>query len=122
MTNCLQGLQVAPAELEAHLLSHEYVDDCCVIGVPDDRAGELPKAYIVANSEIAFELSKRAIQRTIARHVEKEKSKLRSGEKNFHDKVFEEEVKELINTTYKHYEAYVLRCETISVNADITGM
>ena len=36
---------------------------------------------------------------------EREKSKLRTGEKNFHDKVFEEEIKELINTTYKHYDA-----------------
>jgi leucyl-tRNA synthetase len=35
--------------------------------------------------------------------MEKEKSKLRTGEKNFHDKVFEEEIKELINTTYGHY-------------------
>ena len=39
--------------------------------------------------------------------MEKDKSKLRSGEKNFHDKVFEEEIKELINTTYRHYEACV---------------
>ena len=40
--------------------------------------------------------------------MEKDKSKLRSGERNFHDKVFEEEIKELINITYKHYEGCVL--------------
>ena len=36
---------------------------------------------------------------------ERDLDKLRKGEKNFHDKVFEEEIKQLINTTYKHYEA-----------------
>lgn len=39
--------QVAPAELEAVLLSHEKVADAAVIGVPDNTAGELPKAFIV---------------------------------------------------------------------------
>ena len=39
--------QVAPAELEALLLSDERVADAAVIGVPDERSGELPKAYIV---------------------------------------------------------------------------
>lgn len=29
-----QGLQVAPAELEAHLLTHPGVADCAVIPVP----------------------------------------------------------------------------------------
>ena len=36
---------------------------------------------------------------------ERDLDKLRKGEKNSHDKVFEEEIKQLINTTYKHYEA-----------------
>lgn len=39
--------QVAPAELEATLLNNDKVLDCAVIGVPDDEAGELPRAYIV---------------------------------------------------------------------------
>ena len=38
---------MAPAELEALLLSDERVADAAVIGVPDERSGELPKAYIV---------------------------------------------------------------------------
>jgi acyl-coenzyme A synthetase/AMP-(fatty) acid ligase len=42
--DCSQGLQVAPAELEAHLLTHPAVNDCVVIGVPSDREGEVPKA------------------------------------------------------------------------------
>ena len=39
--------QVAPAELEALLLTFPEVADAAVVGVPDDKAGELPKAYVV---------------------------------------------------------------------------
>jgi acyl-CoA synthetase (AMP-forming)/AMP-acid ligase II len=42
----VKGFQVAPAELEGLLLSHPAVADCAVIGVPDDMAGEVPKAFI----------------------------------------------------------------------------
>lgn len=45
-----KGLQVAPAELEALLLSHDQVADACVIGVPDERAGELPYAFVVISA------------------------------------------------------------------------
>ena len=43
-----KGFQVAPAELEALILGHEHVGDVAVIGVPDEEAGELPKAFVVA--------------------------------------------------------------------------
>ena len=43
----VKGFQVAPAELEAILRSHPAVADAAVIPVPDERAGELPKAYVV---------------------------------------------------------------------------
>ena len=39
--------QVAPAELEDILCASEAIADAAVIGVPDERAGELPKAYVV---------------------------------------------------------------------------
>ena len=42
-----KGFQVAPAELEALLNSHPDVADVAVIGVPDEDAGELPKAFVV---------------------------------------------------------------------------
>jgi acyl-CoA synthetase (AMP-forming)/AMP-acid ligase II len=42
-----KGHQVAPAELEAILITHPLIADCAVIGVPDDEAGELPKAFLV---------------------------------------------------------------------------
>ena len=66
---------MAPAELEAHLLAHHYVEDCCVIAVPDERAGEVPKAYVVKAGSIGIEENERAIKRDIMRHVEREKSK-----------------------------------------------
>lgn len=47
----VKGIQVAPAELEDLLLGHTGVEDCAVLGVPDDRAGERPKAYIVAKPQ-----------------------------------------------------------------------
>ena len=43
-----KGFQVAPAELEAVLVTHPGVADAAVIGVPDEEAGEVPKAFIVA--------------------------------------------------------------------------
>jgi acyl-CoA synthetase (AMP-forming)/AMP-acid ligase II len=50
-----KGLQVAPAELEAVLLTHPAVADAAVIGVPDDEAGELPKAFVVLKGEATVE-------------------------------------------------------------------
>jgi len=55
LTNDIQGLQVAPAELEAHLLTHPFVADVAVIPVPDDKAGEVPKAYIVKSASVPLE-------------------------------------------------------------------
>ena len=43
-----KGFQVAPAELEALIITHPKVADVAVIGVADDEAGEIPKAYVVA--------------------------------------------------------------------------
>ena len=43
-----KGFQVAPAELEALIITHPQVGDVAVIGVPDEEAGELPKAFVVA--------------------------------------------------------------------------
>jgi acyl-CoA synthetase (AMP-forming)/AMP-acid ligase II len=46
-----KGYQVAPAELEALLISHPDVADAAVIGVPDEEAGELPKAFVVVQGD-----------------------------------------------------------------------
>jgi 4-coumarate--CoA ligase len=42
-----KGFQVAPAELEAVLLTHPSVADAAVIGEPDDDAGEIPIGFVV---------------------------------------------------------------------------
>ncbi|KAF8898943.1 phenylacetyl-CoA ligase [Infundibulicybe gibba] len=49
----VRGFQVAPAELEGHLLMHPDVADACVVGVPDDYSGEIPLAYIVPSAAAA---------------------------------------------------------------------
>jgi acyl-CoA synthetase (AMP-forming)/AMP-acid ligase II len=42
-----KGMQVAPAELEALLLTHPAVLDVAVVRRLDDEAGEVPKAFVV---------------------------------------------------------------------------
>jgi acyl-CoA synthetase (AMP-forming)/AMP-acid ligase II len=47
-----KGLQIAPAELEATLLAHPAVADAAVIPIPDEEAGEVPKAFVVLRSDV----------------------------------------------------------------------
>jgi acyl-CoA synthetase (AMP-forming)/AMP-acid ligase II len=42
-----KGMQIAPAELEAVLLSHPAVADAAVVPKPDETAGEIPHAFVV---------------------------------------------------------------------------
>jgi acyl-CoA synthetase (AMP-forming)/AMP-acid ligase II len=46
-----KGMQVAPAELEAMLLTHPAVADAAVVPLPDEEAGQIPKAYVVLKGE-----------------------------------------------------------------------
>ena len=50
-----KGFQVAPAELEALLLSHPAIADVAVIPSPDEEAGEVPKAFVVLKAESTAE-------------------------------------------------------------------
>ncbi|KJY01538.1 hypothetical protein TI39_contig288g00017 [Zymoseptoria brevis] len=60
----VKGIGVAPAELEDCLLGHDKVEDVAVLGIQDDWAGEVPKAYIVlkpgneANQDVGREILK----------------------------------------------------------------
>ena len=47
-----KGFQVAPAELEALLLTHDGVADAAVVASPDDEAGEVPKAFVVPAGDL----------------------------------------------------------------------
>ncbi|EXJ90666.1 hypothetical protein A1O1_03770 [Capronia coronata CBS 617.96] len=66
-----KGLQVAPAELEALLLSHDLILDAAVIGVsdPSGSGNELPRAYVVADrSKISAEQIKDHVKQNLAQH------------------------------------------------------
>ncbi|XP_033332021.2 uncharacterized protein LOC117223704 [Megalopta genalis] len=49
----VKGFQVAPAELEALLRTHPDVEEAAVIGVPDARHGEVPKAFVLTKKGAA---------------------------------------------------------------------
>lgn len=70
----VKGHQVAPAELEAHLLVHPFISDCAVIPVHDERAGEVPKAYVVKTKE-ASGCSDEEVAAAICKHVEENKAR-----------------------------------------------
>ena len=42
---------MAPAELEAVLVSHPKIADAAVTSVPDERQGEAPKAFVVKKED-----------------------------------------------------------------------
>ncbi len=69
----MQGHQVAPAELEAHILAHPSVSDCAVIQTPDDRSGEVPKAFVVQAAGLAGQ-SDDELALVITKHVADHKS------------------------------------------------
>ena len=60
-----KGMQVAPAELEALLLTHPKIADAAVIPKGDDEAGEIPKAFVVLRED----LSEQAIMEFVAERV-----------------------------------------------------
>ena len=62
-----KGFQVPPAELEALLVTHPSVADAAVIGIPDDEAGELPKAFVALKA--GEEVSAEDIQQFVADQV-----------------------------------------------------
>lgn len=72
--NPSQGHQVAPAELEAFVLAHPFVSDCAVIPVPDQRAGEICKAFVVRAPETVGK-SDEEVTRVICKHVEDHKAR-----------------------------------------------
>jgi len=50
-----KGFQVAPAELEALLLTHPAIADAAVIPCANEEAGEIPKAFVVMRSPLTAE-------------------------------------------------------------------
>jgi acyl-coenzyme A synthetase/AMP-(fatty) acid ligase len=66
----LYSVQVAPAELEDLLRSHPGIADAAVIGVPDQRSGEVPKAFIVTKEP---KLSEDDVKKFVAEKVSEHK-------------------------------------------------
>ncbi|MEU5121514.1 4-coumarate--CoA ligase family protein [Streptomyces asoensis] len=72
-----KGFQVAPAELEALLLTHPGIADAAVIGVYNDEGNEVPHAYVVrqptapglSEGEIAMYVAERVAPYKRVRHV-----------------------------------------------------
>jgi acyl-CoA synthetase (AMP-forming)/AMP-acid ligase II len=63
-----KGFQVAPAELEAVLLTHPAVADAAVIPCRDDAAGEIPKAFVVLKGEATEDELIRFVADRVARY------------------------------------------------------
>ena len=63
-----------PAELEDVLLSHPDIKDAAVIGIADELAGEIPKAFVVQSGQ----LTESDVQEYVAQKVAPYK-KLRGG-------------------------------------------
>jgi acyl-CoA synthetase (AMP-forming)/AMP-acid ligase II len=63
-----KGMQVAPAEIEAVLLSHPAVADAAVVPSPDEEAGEVPKAFLVLKGEATTEEIQDWVAERVAPH------------------------------------------------------
>ena len=73
----VKGFQVAPAEVEAELLALPGIADAAVIGIPDDDAGEVPMAFVVAAAGVTLEmptiqaaLRKKLASYKVPKHIE----------------------------------------------------
>lgn len=63
-----KAMQVAPAELEAILLSHPDVADAAVIPSPDEEAGEVPKAFVVRRRDVTPDALMAYVAERVAPH------------------------------------------------------
>lgn len=66
----LQGMQVVPVDIETLLLTHPAVVEVAVIGVPDDLAGERPRAFIVRSESIMADLKDEDLRDSLDDKVE----------------------------------------------------
>ena len=64
-----KGYHVAPAELEAVLLSHPLIADAAVVASPDEDAGEVPKAFLVLKDASDPEATAQEVMAYVAERV-----------------------------------------------------
>jgi acyl-CoA synthetase (AMP-forming)/AMP-acid ligase II len=63
-----KAFQVAPAEIEALLLTHPMIADAAVIPSADAEAGEVPKAFVALKGQIALEEIQQYVNSRVAPH------------------------------------------------------
>jgi long-chain acyl-CoA synthetase len=72
----VSGFNVYPNEVEEVLASHPGVRECAVIGIPDEKSGELPKAFIVkrdaalTQQELIVFATERLSKYKVPKHIE----------------------------------------------------
>ncbi|KAJ4444147.1 hypothetical protein ANN_05936 [Periplaneta americana] len=64
--NVIHRQRVAPAELEEILRSHPHIEDAAVVGIPDERSGEIPKAFVVPKEK---KISEEEVKKFVAEKV-----------------------------------------------------
>ncbi|KAI0767439.1 amp dependent CoA ligase [Fomes fomentarius] len=75
----VRGFQVAPAELEGHLLDHPDIADVCVVAAPDEYNGELPFAFVSLKDAVRARVAKdrkeeERVRKSVLKHVSDHKT------------------------------------------------
>ncbi|MCP3818483.1 AMP-binding protein [Streptomyces sp. A3M-1-3] len=64
------GYNIAGPDVEKALAAHPYVEECGVVGAPDDKRGMLVKAYVVLRAEVAAdEVTVKELQNFVKRTI-----------------------------------------------------
>ncbi|XP_042211270.1 probable 4-coumarate--CoA ligase 3 isoform X2 [Homarus americanus] len=64
----VKGMQVSPSELEDVLLGHPGVAEVGIVGVDDERAGEVPQAFVVRRGQVTEDELQAFMQGRVAPH------------------------------------------------------
>lgn len=94
----VKGFQVTPTELEEVIRGYDKILDVAVIGVPHDKYGEIPKAFVVPKP--GQKINENEIKKFVAERVAKIKHLghvqiLESIPKNATGKILRKELKKL---------------------------
>ncbi|MFE8698155.1 o-succinylbenzoate--CoA ligase [Cytobacillus sp. FJAT-53684] len=91
------GENVYPAEIEGILVSHPAIMDAGVIGIKDDEWGEIPIAFIAANSELSEEAIFEFCRQKLAKYkVPKQLNFIAEIPRNASKKIMRRELRKLV--------------------------